>query len=267
MATRRIFISCGVHTQEERALGQKIRLLIEEQKMTSFLAPEVHQPADLNTHVFKELQRCDGFVALLQKRGEIRYEDFPIKHRGSVWIQQEIGILFYRSFLLEREIPIAIFREKDVLHEGLTMYSIINPIEFEVEDEVLKHLSEWLRGPAFEEQPVLARREDLFLRQTRSYEDHHWLLLELIAAYSREPGDRVHQAFLGKYFSQILQEQGKDITQDPNTHFNRTLSKLVSDGMVADTYERAGGGVHFYSLELPWWDLIHDELRNRARLK
>jgi hypothetical protein len=108
MPKKLIFVSCGVHTKEERAFGQKMATLIEQHEMATFLAPTVHQPADLNTHVFEQLQRCDGFVGVLQKRGEIRYEDFPVKHRGSVWIQQEIGILFYRSFLLGRAIPMRI---------------------------------------------------------------------------------------------------------------------------------------------------------------
>jgi hypothetical protein len=64
MRTQLVFISCGVHTAEERDFGQKIHRVIESEGMTSFLAPTVHQPADLNTHVFSELQRCDAFVAV-----------------------------------------------------------------------------------------------------------------------------------------------------------------------------------------------------------
>src|SRR2546422_868093 len=111
MPKKLIFVSCGVHAKEETTFGEKIGELIEAHDMTSFIAPKVHQAADLNTHVFKELQRCDGFVAVLQKRGEIHYEKFPVKHRASVWIHQEIGILFYRSFLLGQAIPMRLYMD------------------------------------------------------------------------------------------------------------------------------------------------------------
>ncbi len=266
MSKKRIFISCGQRTDEEKRFGQELQELIGgKNNMEGFFAEEAHDPADLNTALFRELQRCDGFVAVLQRRGEVHYDPFPLKHRASVWIQQEIGILFYRSFLLGRPVPMRIYIQEGVLHEGLSAFSIINPIPFSTKTTVIDDLSSWLEGPMFEEQPVLARREDLFLRQTQSYEDHHWLMLELIAVYSREPGDRVNQAFLSRYFVKILQEEGKDITEDPGTLFKNTLVKLVSDGLVTDAYEKVGG-IYFYSLEPPWWDLIHDELRNRARI-
>ena len=159
MPKKRVFVSCGQHTEEEKSFGQEILRLIDSHGMAGFFAEEVHQAADLNTSLFKELQRCDALVAVLQKRGDVQYEKFPISQRASVWIQQEIAILFYRSFLLERTIPMRIYMERGILHEGLTTVSIINPIQFEKKQTVLEDLSQWLEGPAFEEQPVLTRRE------------------------------------------------------------------------------------------------------------
>lgn len=39
---------------------------------------------------------------------------------------------------------------------------MVNPISFEANETVLEDLAGWLRGPQFEEQPVLGRREKLF---------------------------------------------------------------------------------------------------------
>jgi len=264
MPRKLIFVSCGVHTEQERDFGRKIGVLIEKCEMTGFLAPAVHQPADLNTHVFKALQRCDGFVAVLQQRGEIHYESFPIKQRGSVWIQQEIGILFYRSFLLGRDIPIHIYREKDVLHEGLTTYSIINPIQFEEEATVLTDLEEWLKSPAFEEPPVLARREDLFRRRARAYKEHDWLFLEIVAAHCRNPGEKARYRIVHSDFCEILREQGKTPEESENL-FNDALPKLYSDGVVFRIEGPTRDDVMLH-IEPQWWDLVLEALRNQARV-
>ena len=230
-------------------------MLVEEHKMTSFLAPTVHQPADLNTHVFKELQRCDGFVAILQKRGEIHYESFPIKHRASVWIQQEIGIIFYRSFLLGRNIPIQIYREKGILHEGLTTYSIINPIEFQNEEAILEDLSKWFKGPTFDEHPVLTRREDLFQQRIQHYGEDHWLVLELIAAHSRNVADFVDY--------NIVRNDFYKIRPDLEQIFEKAWMLLREDGLIFKT----GQSPVQFRLQPQWWDLALEELHNLERIK
>ena len=46
-----------------------------------------------------------------------------------------------------------IYIEQGILHEGLTVFSIINPIWFDTKTTVLDDLSKWLEGPSFEEQP------------------------------------------------------------------------------------------------------------------
>src|SRR5215471_6539139 len=147
MAKRRIFISCGQRSVEEKKFGQQIQRLINQKKnLEGFFAEEAHDPSDLNTALFRELQHCDGFVAVLHKRGEIHDAGFDLTHRASVWIQQEIGILFYRSFLLGRPeaLPMRIYIEQGILHEGLTRFSIINPIWFDTKQTVIDDLSKWL---------------------------------------------------------------------------------------------------------------------------
>ena len=142
---------------------------------------------------------------------------------------------------------------------------MVNPISFDAKETVLEDLTGWLRGPQFEEQPVLARREELFSRKTQSYENRHWLVLELIAAYSRQPGDVVGRDFLNRDFEQILSEQA-DVPSNFTVQFGDTISDLVAHGMI-EIHHQQGNPMQFYSLKPSWWDLVHDELRSRERMK
>ena len=207
MRKKRIFISCGQRTSQEKIFGKEVQTLIN-QHMDGFFAEEAHDAADLNTSLFRELQNCDGFVAVMQKRGNVNYSDSPTHYRASVWIQQEIAILHYRSFLLGRPIPMRLYLESGILPEGLTQYTMINPIKFEDTQSILEDLAKWLQGSAFDESPVLARREDLFRRRIQDYDENIWLVLELIAAHSRNPGDSVDYTILRNDFVAILQQRG-----------------------------------------------------------
>ena len=91
MRKKRIFISCGQRLREEKIFGLEIQQLINE-SMVGFFAEHAHDASDLNTSLFRELQNCDGFVAVMQKRGEVKYSDSPAQYRASVWIQQEIAM-------------------------------------------------------------------------------------------------------------------------------------------------------------------------------
>jgi len=143
MRKKRIFISCGQRLPEEKSFGLEIQRLINE-KMDGFFAEEAHDAADLNTSLFRELQNCDGFVSVMHKRGEVNYSDSPAHYRASVWIQQEIAILHYRSLLIGRPIPMRIYLESGIQPEGLTQYSMINPIPFQDKETVLENLARWL---------------------------------------------------------------------------------------------------------------------------
>lgn len=171
MAKKRIFISCGQRIPAEKIIGQEIQGIIAKNDMEGFFAEEAHDAADLNMSLFRELQSCDGMVAVMHNRGEVSYPGYDVKSRGSVWIQQEIAILFYRSFLIQQLIPMRIYIENGVLHEGLTLFSLINPIPFDDKSALLENLSNWLTSPVFHEPPVLARRESLFKQRTEKYDD------------------------------------------------------------------------------------------------
>jgi hypothetical protein len=266
MRNRRIFVSCGQETHEEISLGREIIKVIGDHKgMKGFFAQDVHSPADLNGAVFGALRTCDGFFAVMHKRGGVTYRDYPVIHRSSVWIQQEIAIIAYRSFLQGRHVPVRVFQEKGILLEGIMKTSIVNSIVFRQNDEVLEGLSKWLTGPEFAEHPVLARREDLFQRRVEGYGDHHWLVLELIAAHSREPGDVGNNISIRNDFFAIVGEQDKSKTKaELDKLYTDAWSRLLSDGLIKRTDDR-GSGITSLQIEKQWWELIIDELGNKGR--
>lgn len=264
MAKKRIFISCGQRTAEEKLFGQKIQTLIN-QYMEGFFAEYAHDAADLNTAVFRELQNCDGFVAVMQKRGAVQDLNSPVHYRASVWIQQEIAILHYRSFLIGKTIPMRLYLEMGILPEGLTKYSMINPIPFKETQTILEDLGEWLHGPTFREPPELARREDLFRRRVEANDEDAWLILELIAAHCQGPNDTVENVFVLGDFVTIGKEKGTS-DADVAQRFNSKLSRLISSGLVGRRSGREPLTAGLY-IEKQWWDLILEELRNQARIK
>jgi hypothetical protein len=231
--------------------------------MDGFFAEDAHDAADLNTSLFRELQNCDGFVAVMHKRGEVKYSDSPPHYRASVWIQQEIAILHYRSFLLGRPIPMRIYLESGIKPEGLTQFSMINPIKFEDTQTILRDLAKWLRGSTFEEPPALARREDLFRRRIQAYDEKHWLFLELIVVHSRNPGDSVDLEILRNDFVAILGEHGQEGSQARQL-FEDARGPLRLSGLIIETPDQRTT-MAAYRMGTQWWDLVVEELRNRAR--
>jgi hypothetical protein len=205
---RQIFVSCGQLGDGEITLGKKIKKVIDEHEgMRGFFAQDVHSPNDLNRAVFDQLKTCDGFFAVMHKRGEITYGDFPISQRSSVWIQQEIAILCYRMHLQGSHVPIRVYTEKGILLEGVMKTTIVNPLPFEKDKDVLSGLSEWLEGVEFDEHPVLARRKNLFQTRVTGFQPNHWLLLELITAHSAAPGDSSPLTVIEADFDDILKKE------------------------------------------------------------
>ena len=256
MAKKRIFISCGQITQDEKWFGQELGELLDKHNMIGFFAEEAHEPTDLYSYLFRELQHCDGYIAVLQNRGEVRYDNFDPIQRASVWIQQEIAVIFYRCFLLGRLLPVRVFMERGLRREGFITVSISNPIEFDDKKEVFDYLNTWLKGPSFEEQPVLARRESAFTNRAGTLEEAAWLLLELIAVHSPEPGGLAPVVQVEKDFIQLWPE-----ARTKETYTNNRLGRLESTGLVTMPPVRP----RVIQINKPWWDLIIDELRNQGR--
>jgi hypothetical protein len=259
---KQIFVSCGQESQDEIALGRKIIKVIDEHKgMRGFFAQDVHSPSDLNRAVFDQLKTCDGFFAVMHKRGKITYGKYAPSQRSSVWIQQEIAILCYRMHLQGSHVPIRVYAEKGILLEGVMKTAIVNPLQFEKDEDVLSGLSQWLEGPDFDEHPVVTRRKSLFQSHIETFKPNHWLLLELIAVHSAGPGDSMPQVVIEKDFFDLA----KDIPVDGGERrsaFLQTVKFLKRIGLIdsGTTGDRLAIGKQ-------WWDLVLGQLKLNGRIE
>ncbi len=261
---RTVFVSCGQLTDPERKLGRDIARVIEGHDMRAFIAQEVHSAGDLNTEVFRALQTCDAFLAILQRRGIITFTSHPPKERSSVWIQQEFAVFCYRMFLEQRSLPIRIYTEQGIRQEGVMEIAVANPITFDRGEEVLAGVDAWLKSREFEEHPILARREELFRSRIGRLDQDQLIVLELIAAHCLQPDDfAFHHIFRDDFFD-IARSVSRNLQDEEiDKRFNEAYSHLVSLGLVMG--EGQPGFATRVWIAKQWWQLVHDELRNRGK--
>lgn len=262
MPDRRIFVSCGQHTDAERQLGRNLQAIIEAHRgMRAFFADTVHSAAGLNAEIFQAIQACHAFLAVLQHRGEVHYASYPPAQRSSVWIQQEIGIFAYRMFLEGTPRPIRVYEQRGMIRpiEGLMGAAIVNPIIFDTDAEVIAGVEEWLRSREFEADPLLTRREDSFRRRIHDLTGDALLFLELIAAHSASPGDRIDYMVVRTDFFDAL-----NVGRDDQGVFERMETarrQLLVEGLLGmeQNPERTLLLIH-----RQWWQLVLDEFRGRG---
>lgn len=139
-----IFVACGQLTPEEIELGGQVKNLLEENGIDIFLAEAANDLRDLNSHIFKNLNDCTGFIAILHKRHKLNRT-----YDTSVWINQEIAIAAYLRSQQSREIPSLILYEEDAEKEGLIKYTIANPPTFKSSKEALSKIEKWIKFQNF----------------------------------------------------------------------------------------------------------------------
>lgn len=141
-----IFIACGQRTEKEKAMGSKLEVFINNcSDLRAFLAESAHDLSSLTSNIFENLNKCSGFIAILHKRNNYSRDIFS----SSVWINQEIAIASFLRHTHNRNIPVLIFEEKDILREGVLEYLHTNPIPFINEQEVLDRVRQWVESTAF----------------------------------------------------------------------------------------------------------------------
>lgn len=153
-----IFVACGQKEEKEINLGKKIEELINKKEdFEAFLAESAHDLDSLTSNIFKNLNICSGFIAILHVRGKKENGEFLT----SLWINQEIGIASFVRHIEGKEIPVIIFKEKGIEDDGILKYIHANPIEFEKDEEILSQIEKWLSPSKF----MLIRRTDLKIEQ------------------------------------------------------------------------------------------------------
>lgn len=153
-----IFVACGQKEEKEINLGKKIEELInKEEDFEAFLAESAHDLNSLTSSIFKNLNICSGFIAILHSRGKKENKELLT----SLWINQEIAIASFIRHIEGKEIPVIIFKEKGIEEEGILKYIHANPIPFEKDEEVLSQIDKWLSPSKF----MLIRRTDVKIEQ------------------------------------------------------------------------------------------------------
>ena len=120
MPTRLIFV-CHGQLPDEKPNGLKlVELINSTDGFKAFFAENVHDTNALSEHIFSNLERCDGFLAVMHQRGEVT---FPVGRliRGSVWIQQELAIVSFLNYgrPSSRRIKVRVFAKRESTGRGL----------------------------------------------------------------------------------------------------------------------------------------------------
>ena len=263
MPERVVFVSSGQLTKSEVQLGRDVAAVIESHKMRPFFAQDVHSASDLNSEVFRAIQTCDAFLAILQKRGLVKFAEYPPMERSSVWIQQEIAMFCYRMFLERRSLPIRAYSERGIRLEGVMGIAVVNPIEFDRPEEIPAEVGKWLDSREFEEHPVLARREGLFARRLAGTNQDERLLLELIAAHCTAADDFALHAYVRDDFFGVLRVE-KMPDDQIEKRFREAYERLKGFGLVREEASRSTGEVRIW-ISKQWFQLLLDELRREGR--
>lgn len=141
-----VFVACGQSNEQEKNLGIKVKTLLKDHGVASFFAETANDLESLNSHIFKNLNSCLGFIAILHKRRKIEGED---SHATSVWINQEVAIAAYlRSN--GKTVPSFVLYEEGAAIEGLIKYTIANPPTFTSDEDVLSKIKSWVKTQRFE---------------------------------------------------------------------------------------------------------------------
>lgn len=145
---RTVFISCGQYTDEERALGELARKLVDE--LTPFEGYFAQNQVSLKTlseNVLTRLYDSVGLIAIMHHRGLVAHKQGidgasagPQHIRASVWVEQEIAIAALMEQVLHRPLHVALFIQREIAIEGMRKQLHLNPVEFDTDGEVLREL-------------------------------------------------------------------------------------------------------------------------------
>lgn len=138
-----LFIACGQSTEQEKEIGSKVNNCLKNKYgLNVFLAESANDLESLNSHIFRNLANCTGFIAILHKRNFGKYDT-------SVWINQEVGIVaFLRS--TGKHIPSLVLYQEGSDMQGLIKYTIANSPTFKTDSEALSKIEDWIKEQNFE---------------------------------------------------------------------------------------------------------------------
>ncbi|TAK13708.1 MAG: hypothetical protein EPO32_04310 [Anaerolineae bacterium] len=136
---RRVFISCGQSTEYEKNLGETISRRVKEQTgLDGYFAQNQQSLEGLTQNIFNAIHNADGFIAVMHRRDNL--DGKREEYRGSVWVEQEIAIAAFMVQSLGLRLPFRVYVQKGIRREGVRGFILLNPKEFEKDEEVLTDL-------------------------------------------------------------------------------------------------------------------------------
>jgi hypothetical protein len=151
--SRSVFIGCGQYSAKEKALGKDLAKAVDElTPCKGYFAEDQNSADNLSRHIFKAIDECAGFVAVLHHRGGV--ELGAERHiRASVWIEQEIAIASFLTQFRKRVFPVLCYIQNGLKIEGVRTLLLTNGNTFNEEAQVLKDFRERLKSGTFK--PVI----------------------------------------------------------------------------------------------------------------
>lgn len=136
-----IFLSCGQYREEEKALGKRVKELLEGDGCVEVYFAEYQSTFEAFTkNILGALNRCIGFIGIMHHRGEVHTPKGPTT-RASVWIEQEIAIAAFIEQILNRKIEVQLYIQEGIAREGMRDQLLINAQNFRENSEILDHLA------------------------------------------------------------------------------------------------------------------------------
>jgi hypothetical protein len=117
----RVFLSCGQHSDEERAVAREVRSLLEQRGFDVYVAVDVQTLLEINARIIAELKNSDCFLLINFCREELEGGS-----RGSLFSNQEVAIAYALGF--ER---LLVVNQRGIRSEGMLRYIGINTELFE----------------------------------------------------------------------------------------------------------------------------------------
>src|SRR5262249_47467096 len=175
-----VFISCGQYMVKEVQLGRDLAAKVNE--LTScegYFAENQNSLTGLSNHIFRALDQCAGFVAVMHHRGEVETLGGKKHLRGSIWIEQEIAIAAFLTATRNRDTPVVFYVQKGIKREGVREQLKLNPIEFNEESQVLSDFEMRLKSGDFQPASTLTDKPKLTVAEQYHYETAMKALQEL----------------------------------------------------------------------------------------
>jgi hypothetical protein len=134
-----VFVSCGQSSDAEIGLGQSIATLVSERTgLEAYFAQNQQSLEGVTREIFNKIHNASAFIAVMHRRDQL--SAMPDTFRGSVWVEQEIAIAAFITQSLGLKLPSRAYVQRGIRREGVRGYILLNPIEFDDEQDVLRDL-------------------------------------------------------------------------------------------------------------------------------